>query len=953
MQDIENDIHASVRRIMSSGEANTSLRMETAGLDNVAWNDFAAYVFILPPIDERLPVPNEGAPMPTSADEEARLISDNDTGEYVATFIRHLKGLVRTGLKRGWTGSYTYYVKENWVRTETRLLSDDGAILIQHAHDMWWEVNQPGSEKHKDSYDPINLTEAVSYIFGGATSQIVSELFSSYDKLERPGFPLSVAQAAFDSHIINFFHHRLRPLGIGWHSVRDTYFGLVAPNTLDQGLITDAWRDLVSSVISEFPVPPEPSIEERTLDSLFEQVAIAKTKVPPYSFGAVFAPGSYNLGIRLVYRQEWRWLGNQRGEVVRTLPLGPRQTEKVSTKATRRVKYSESSETIRSTETTEDVSMAAKTSSDITQDMMDTFKWSVGVDGGANFIVGKVDVNSSIGGELTRQTKSDTSFLSESAKKVASKSRAETKVVVSTERESEFETSVSSEISNPNEEIAITYVYSRLQQQFEILTRLAELQKVVMIAETVPAPEEVEYEWVRRYDWIIAKVLLDGSFRDALSGIRGSTENPGQGELGIVLLDKIKSGMEKLGDFALTQNNQAQQIDFIGEAQRGFREFNREELARYKENLLLEIGRQRLYQHIRDNILHYCRAIWAHEDSEQRILRYRNEGKRIPLQWEFVPTTSELDIAAMVEVASPFGIGGYGVAGELAGEFKPLGSAHVLASEIVNPAGPIGYYGNYAIYYIRSEVAGRGNIFPMLSILQSPYLYYENNSSRGKVMDPVLIGFKRFVEELDSVSDSVIEKAKGEMVQVLPELSLALQAAQEEGPGAESAFWENYGLFRKHYADYLIVEVKEEMAQFVPELRVELRLAEEEVEHDPGSAALDAFWADNQLFRKHYADYLYREEMSRRFVMDTQNLVLDIMPGEGSALEPFKLAHRGLDVMSKLAEVQAQELENDRLEARKAKEVLTDPKTDRVVVVYGDPNPPPGIVGSEVGAEGG
>ena len=61
----------------------------------------------------------------------------------------------------------------------------------------------------------------------------------------------------------------------------------------------------------------------------------------------VFPAPSVNLGIVLLYRQRWRPLGLQPGEVVRTVPLGPGQTEKVSTKVTRRTKTTRATESFR------------------------------------------------------------------------------------------------------------------------------------------------------------------------------------------------------------------------------------------------------------------------------------------------------------------------------------------------------------------------------------------------------------------------------------------------------------------------------------------------------------------------------------------------------------------------------------------------------------------------------
>src|SRR5262245_46933001 len=72
---------------------------------------------------------------------------------------------------------------------------------------------------------------------------------------------------------------------------------------------------------------------------------------PNYPSFEVFPSCSVNIGLRLVYRQDWRLLGTQPGEIVRTIPLGPSQTERVTTKIVRRHKRTTGLEMTTSVET--------------------------------------------------------------------------------------------------------------------------------------------------------------------------------------------------------------------------------------------------------------------------------------------------------------------------------------------------------------------------------------------------------------------------------------------------------------------------------------------------------------------------------------------------------------------------------------------------------------------------
>ena len=99
------------------------------------------------------------------------------------------------------------------------------------------------------------------------------------------------------------------------------------------------------------------------------------------------------------------------------------------------------------------------------------------------------------------------------------------------------------------------------------------------------------------------------------------------------------------------------------------------------------------------------------------------------------------------------------------------------------------------------------------------------------------------------------------------------------------------------------------MIEDVPSLRVFHAAASE-----AGEEELDEFLDNIELFRQYYPEFLFRKERSRRFLLDTQNLLIDIQPGAGSALESYKLAHRGMDVLKTMEEKRALELDNKRRE---------------------------------------
>ena len=205
---------------------------------------------------------------------------------------------------------------------------------------------------------------------------------------------------------------------------------------------------------------------------------------------------------------------------------------------------------------------------------------------------------------------------------------------------------------------------------YALVTRPAELQNVVMVAEQLPAPTEIDHSWVKQHDWILADVLLDESFRDALNSIR-------------------------------------------------------QEARADDSSVALDAERARLLEHLRANILHYQRAIWQQEDPQQRSMRYRKSGKKVPLEWRFeLESGGALTIDALGERLSAPSVDGL-FAAYSTGRQADL-------DQVIDPAGPLGYYGNYAIYQMRPEF-GSADLFSMLHFFKSPFLRVDPETGAADV----------------------------------------------------------------------------------------------------------------------------------------------------------------------------------------------------------------------------
>lgn len=592
-----------------------------------------------------------------------------------------------------------------------------------------------------------------------------------------------------------------------------------------------------------------------------------------------YKPYTTNLGLQLIYRQEWRLLGAQRGEVVRTLPLGPRQSEKVSTKITRRNKVQRTAESLKSVESSTEVTDTSKDSTEVVDETVKTNGWKVEAGGSIGF--GGIGINASggVNEEVTTKVGSTNTFLLESVQKTANKIRMESKLVVSAEGESTFEGTSATEIQNPNDEIPVTYVYSKLQRQYEVFTHLNEVNTVIFVAEDVPIPSNLE-RWIKDNDWIIAKVLLDDSFRDALSAI---SQDLKQDLIDTNLMGHFDSAMVNitgntgiLKDFAThTTTLSLQQADLTQEIQRSVQQVYKEKEEKRRSRELYDVKVNRLVEHVRKNILHYCRAVWSQEDSDQRMLRYKKLGITVPTVWEFVIGGAPVNLADVL--ADPTLL--------LDGEFQPVPGSDRPIADVINPAGPIAYHGNYAVFYAEPDLRLRdANIFDVLDLVREPYI---DNGDPPGFLDPA----RAFIEA------------------------------------------ENAG----NVPDPIPDGTKEDMLRLVPELRAQYEAISEDAADANGVSERENFFQNNANFtQEYYFDYLFRRQFTRQLVVDTNNLVVDIEVGSGSTLEGFKRLHRYVDVQKAVEERDKLELENERRQERLDADELSDPDIENMTVITGE-----------------
>ena len=241
---------------------------------------------------------------------------------------------------------------------------------------------------------------------------------------------------------------------------------------------------------------------------------IGKELAEPYAFD-VFAPDSYNYGLIITYRQEWKPLTYQAGNLVATIPLAPGETRKYSKKTV--VKKSVARKSIERSTSSRSLQTSDTVRSDlaIMEKVTTASNFKVNTHGSFNVGIGSIDNTTEFGGNASNESTKNKQDFHEATMKAAEEYKLERSMEVDTNTSMETEETSSGEISNPNNEITVTYLFYELQRRYSILEYLYKVRPVILIAQDVPSPHEIDEAWLVKYQWIIG---IDELFNTDLIG---------------------------------------------------------------------------------------------------------------------------------------------------------------------------------------------------------------------------------------------------------------------------------------------------------------------------------------------------------------------------------------------------------------------------------------------------
>lgn len=257
--------------------------------------------------------------------------------------------------------------------------------------------------------------------------------------------------------------------------------------------------------------------------AIIEQLRHRRRQAYPFRyFAASQRYRSVNFGIMVTYRQKWTPVSYQVGELVSTIPLAPKEIRKVNKKTVVKTKRSQKEIESNLQSRKEESEEKSRAEAEIVSRANAKTNFSLSSSGTLNIggegpIGGSATMTSTFSRDAETHSQSVKKEFREAILKSAEEYKNERKIEVSTEESFEEEITESGEIQNPNDEIPVTFLFYELQRRFKVDEKIHRLQSVVLVAQEVPPASAIDKEWLIRHDWILNRVLLDDSFRPALT----------------------------------------------------------------------------------------------------------------------------------------------------------------------------------------------------------------------------------------------------------------------------------------------------------------------------------------------------------------------------------------------------------------------------------------------------
>ncbi len=234
----------------------------------------------------------------------------------------------------------------------------------------------------------------------------------------------------------------------------------------------------------------------------------------------IFQKNSINFGIITAYRQEWKPEAYQVADLVSTITLAPGETRKYTKKQSIKKARARKENERHASTLSDERAITSRAVSDIIEkaNKSTNFSQTVGTDIGGKILGFDVGLNTSSQFQHNQSVESERikKGFHEAIRKASQEFKDERAIEVSTEDAYEVEFGSTSEISNPNNEITVTYLFYELERRYRVTEHLHRLTPIIMVAQEVPNPADIDEDWLMAHEWILRRSLLDSSFHEAL-----------------------------------------------------------------------------------------------------------------------------------------------------------------------------------------------------------------------------------------------------------------------------------------------------------------------------------------------------------------------------------------------------------------------------------------------------
>jgi hypothetical protein len=244
--------------------------------------------------------------------------------------------------------------------------------------------------------------------------------------------------------------------------------------------------------------------------------SLDQTLKQPYRFNVYAANGrhrSINFGVIVSYRQRWEPVTYQVGKLVKTVPLAPKEVRRYSRKTTVHRSRAEKEVTNNLQAHRTDSSDTWKSESEIVSKAMTKTNFQMGAQGGVNLGVGQVSGSTNLGHDAATESSEAKKEFHEAVFKAAEEYKVERTTEVNVSETTDISDEDSGEISNPNDEIPVTYLFYELQRRYRVSEEFRGITPVVMVAQEIQA---INDSFLVEHSWQLRRALLDDSFRSAL-----------------------------------------------------------------------------------------------------------------------------------------------------------------------------------------------------------------------------------------------------------------------------------------------------------------------------------------------------------------------------------------------------------------------------------------------------